>query len=138
MDQQLSWIEQQPSKLWVGGSNPFWFAKMVGVVQWQSARLWLWKSWVQAPSLTPQFENTLGCSQVVKARDFDSRIRRFKSCHPCQKLNIKRDPLAQSVEHLTFNQGVRGSIPRWITIFLYLRLWWNWQTRQTQDLMSPT
>ena len=25
------------------------------------------------------------------------------------------DPLAQSVEHLTFNQGVRGSNPRWIT-----------------------
>jgi hypothetical protein len=27
------------------------------------------------------------------------------------------DPLAQLVEHLTFNQGVRGSNPRWITIF---------------------
>ena len=25
------------------------------------------------------------------------------------------DPLAQAVEHLTFNQGVRGSIPRWVT-----------------------
>ena len=25
------------------------------------------------------------------------------------------DPLAQSVEHLTFNQGVRGSNPRWVT-----------------------
>ena len=25
------------------------------------------------------------------------------------------DPLAQPVEHLTFNQGVRGSIPRWVT-----------------------
>ena len=25
------------------------------------------------------------------------------------------EPLAQSVEHLTFNQGVRGSIPRWYT-----------------------
>ena len=26
------------------------------------------------------------------------------------------DPLAQSVEHMTFNHGVRGSIPRWVTI----------------------
>ena len=26
------------------------------------------------------------------------------------------DSLAQTVEHLTFNQGVRGSNPRWITI----------------------
>ena len=26
------------------------------------------------------------------------------------------DPLAQSVEHLTFNQVVRGSNPRWITV----------------------
>ena len=27
----------------------------------------------------------------------------------------KHDPLAQSVEHLTFNQGVRGSSLRWVT-----------------------
>ena len=26
------------------------------------------------------------------------------------------EPLAQSVEHLTFNQGVTGSIPVWLTI----------------------
>ena len=28
----------------------------------------------------------------------------------------KYEPLAQSAEHLTFNQGVRGSNPRWFTI----------------------
>ena len=28
---------------------------------------------------------------------------------------VRNDPLAQAVEHLTFNQGVRGSIPRWVT-----------------------
>ena len=28
------------------------------------------------------------------------------------------DPLAQAVEHLTFNQGVRSSSLRWVTIFL--------------------
>ena len=27
----------------------------------------------------------------------------------------KYDPLAQSVEHLTFNQGVRDSSSRWVT-----------------------
>jgi hypothetical protein len=31
------------------------------------------------------------------------------------------DPLAQLAEHLTFNQGVRGSNPRWITIFSKLQ-----------------
>ena len=30
---------------------------------------------------------------------------------------INNEPLAQSVEHLTFNQGVTGSIPVWLTIY---------------------
>ena len=30
-------------------------------------------------------------------------------------IKVRNDPLAQAVEHLTFNQGVRGSIPRWVT-----------------------
>ena len=33
-----------------------------------------------------------------------------------QPAQNKYDPLAQSVEHLTFNQGVRSSNLRWITI----------------------
>ena len=37
------------------------------------------------------------------------------------------EPLAQLVEHLTFNQRVEGSSPSWLTIFL--RVWRNWQTR---------
>ena len=60
------------------------------------------------------------------------------------------DSLAQSVEHLTFNQGVRSSNLRWITIkksavytadffktsfltsfIFYMRMWRNWQTHQT-------
>ena len=32
---------------------------------------------------------------------------------------LKHDLLAQSVEHLTFNQGVDGSSPSWVTIYLY-------------------
>ena len=56
----------------------------------------------------------LGRSQVGKARDFDSRMRWFESSRPSQRC----DPLAQSVEHLTFNQGVPSSSLGWITIFL--------------------
>ena len=52
-----------------------------------------------------------GVSPSGKARDFDSRIRRFEPCHPSMY-----DPLAQSAEHLTFNQGVRSSNLRWVTI----------------------
>ena len=49
----------------------------------------------------------IGISPSGKATDFDSVMRRFKSCYPCQD-----GSLAQSVEHMTFNHGVRGSIPR--------------------------
>ena len=52
-----------------------------------------------------------GMSPSGKAPDFDSGIRRFKSCHPSQ-----HDPLAQVVEHLTFNQGVRSSNLRRVTM----------------------
>ena len=68
-----------------------------------------------------QGDTALGCRQAVKARDFDSRMRRFKSRHPSHFLlrekSIQRDPLAQLVEHLTFNQGVRSSNLRRVTIF---------------------
>ena len=52
----------------------------------------------------------IGMSPSGKAPDFDSGIRRFKSCHPSQY-----DPLAQSVEQLPFKQWVRGSNPRRVT-----------------------
>ena len=65
------------------------------------------------PSSHPIF---LGRSQVGKARDFDSRMRWFESSRPSQC-----DPLAQSVEHLTFNQGVPRSSRGWITIFLSIK-----------------
>ena len=58
----------------------------------------------------------VGVSPSGKALDFDSSIRRFKSCHPSQNKLIF-GPLAQAVEHLTFNQVVRGSSPRWFTTF---------------------
>ena len=48
-----------------------------------------------------------GLSPSGKAPDFDSGIRRFKSCQPSHY-----DSVAQSAEHLPFKQGVRGSNPR--------------------------
>ena len=67
---------------------------------------------------SPHFTDSAydGVSPSGKAPDFDSGIRRFKSCHPSQF----SDPLAQSVEHLTFNQGVRSSSLRRITIFRFI------------------
>ena len=50
-----------------------------------------------------------------KASDFDSDIRWFKSSYPCQYV-----PLAQSVEHMTFNHGVRSSNLRWVTNIDYI------------------
>ena len=55
-----------------------------------------------------------------KARDFDSRIRKVRILPP-----QPFDPLAQLVEHLTFNQGAWGSNPQWVTILLGLRVWRN-------------
>ncbi len=52
---------------------------------------------------------------MVKARDFDSRIVGSNPATPAKKIYTVYDPLAQSVEHLTFNQGVRSSNLRWIT-----------------------
>ena len=60
----------------------------------------------------------LGASPSGKARDFDSRIRRFESCRPCQF-----DPLAQSAEHLPFKQGVRSSNLRRVTNLLLTTKW---------------
>ena len=64
---------------------------------------------------SPHFTDSAnyGVSPSGKAPDFDSGTRRFKSCHPSHFC----DPLAQLVEHLTFNQVVRSSTLRRITIF---------------------
>ena len=68
----------------------------------------------------------VGVSPSGKARDFDSRIRRFDPCHPSHP-----DPLAQLAEHLTFNQGVPGSSPGWVTTLGVVNLAGvaEWQTR---------
>ena len=69
----------------------------------------------------------LGISQVGKAHDFDSCMRRFESCIPSH-IN---DSLAQSVEHLTFNQGVRSSNLRWVT-----NIWRHDQVAKVEDCNS--
>ena len=57
----------------------------------------------------------IGMSPSGKAPDFDSGIRRFKSCHPSQKLSDDvschsvYDPLAQLAEQLPFKQWVWSS-----------------------------
>ena len=74
--------------------------------------------WVRVPLLTPfspgllLYSGPVTCDGVQpsgKARDFDSRIRRFEPCHPSMY-----DPLAQLAEHLTFNQGVWSSNLQWV------------------------
>ena len=58
----------------------------------------------------PHFNfNIQGYSQVGKAPDFDSGISLVRV------LLSLPGPLAQSAEHLTFNQVVRGSNLRWLT-----------------------
>ena len=52
----------------------------------------------------------VGVSPSGKARDFDSRIRKVRILPPQPFY-----PLAQLVEHLTFNQGVPRSSRGWIT-----------------------
>ena len=49
-------------------------------------------------------------AKSVKAPDFDSGTVGSSPAIPARP-----DPLAQSVEHLPFKQGVRGSIPRRVT-----------------------
>ena len=55
----------------------------------------------------------IGVSPSGKAWDFDSHMRWFESSYPSHK---RYDPLAQLVEHLTFNQRVRRSSRLRVTI----------------------
>ena len=63
------------------------------------------------PTFLLQECRVVGVSPSGKARDFDSRIRKVRILPP-----QPFDPLAQLVEHLTFNQGAWGSNPQWVTI----------------------
>ena len=65
------------------------------------------------------FAGTLGCRQAARHGTLTPAFARFESCHPSHF-----DPLAQLVEHLTFNQGAWGSNPQWVTIW-GVRVWRN-------------
>ena len=56
----------------------------------------------------------VGCCQVVRHQTLTLV---FVGSNPA--IPAKYDPLAQAVEHLTFNQGVRSSSLRWITSEIY-------------------
>ena len=58
---------------------------------------------VRQGTLTP---SSAGSSPAIPATPFRMAPSFFHMCHA---------PLAQSVEHLPFKQGVRGSNPRWST-----------------------
>ena len=78
-----------------------------------------------SPHIFLLISRSIGVSPSGKARDFDSRIRKVRILPPQPS-----DPLAQSVEHLTFNQGAWGSSPQWITILGQPAGVAEWQTRQ--------
>ena len=56
---------------------------------------------------------TCGCSSVVEPRP-SKPVARVRSPSPAPD-----DPLAQSAEHLTFNQGVPRSSRGWVTILYF-------------------
>ena len=89
--------------------------------------MWPWRSWVRAPPSTPFFtpwatrcERALGRGQAVR---HETLTLAFAGSTPAAPAMF--DPLAQLAEHLTFNQGVRSSNLRWVTMknrsFLMMR-----------------
>ena len=89
--------------------------------------MWPWRSWVRAPPSTPFFtpwatrcERALGRGQAVRHETLTLALAGSTPAAPAMF-----DPLAQLAEHLTFNQGVRSSNLRWVTMknrsFLMMR-----------------
>ena len=61
---------------------------------------------------TPRKASSSPSSARARAREIDPRA----PCLYCR--GLPKEPVAQPVEHLTFNQGVAGSIPAGLTKFI--------------------
>ena len=100
---QLSWLKRQFVALEIVGSNPITHPTYSCSRSSPELRDFTTIYWGVAQRLG---QRTLTPSSLVRIQP--SQILLFK---------IQYDPLAQLAEHLTFNQGVRGSNPRWVTLY---------------------
>jgi hypothetical protein len=57
------------------------FCRMVGIVQWQNARLWLWMSWVRPPLPTPIFNNLAALRSALRSVKRKSNNPRMRLLH---------------------------------------------------------
>ena len=110
---QLSWIEHRPSKARVGGSNP---SRHTNIWWMQRSRLERKIVDLEVVGSSPTFHPTylklnIGVSPRGKARDFDSLIRRFKSCHPSHLKTRITLGCRQVVRHGTLTPTFEGSKP---------------------------